>query len=679
MLILAFDTATDVATSALVSDGEVLGERVSRREDAAGGRRRAAPAGARESRRPRRARRRHRARELHGHADRARRRPRARARARDPAPGVSTLDALAAGRRRAFPVIDARRGEVFVAGPGSGRARRPRARRVALRRRRRAPRYRDMLEARGGVVPADDDPRHVPHARLHARLARRFGPADEIEPLYVRAPDARPMATREAGAAAARPSRTSTRSRQIERVSYPDAVVALDVRGRAREAELALAGAVDEHGVLVGYVVLSRYVDAWHVMNVAVEPEQRRSGVASASSSSSRRHARRPAARLHARGAGLEHRRDPALRALRLHGARRAARLLHRQSRGRPDHVARRRSTSRTEPRDRADPRHRDVVRRDGCRGGRPATGRVLASVVSSQADLHAPLRRRGPGGRLAPAPGAGRPRASARPSTTAGVDARRRRPRIAVTQGPGLVGALLVGLSAAKAIAWSRGLAARPRRPSARARRDALPRSPSRVEPPFICLLASGGHTLLLAVTRRARVRGARRDARRRRRARRSTRARGCSGSDIPAARSSTGSRATATPTRISFPVARVPGLDFSFSGLKTALLYAVRELDEGELARAPGRSRRVLPARHRARARRAAPGGGRADRTRDDRRRGRRRRQLASCARRCRRRASRRSRSAPTTPRWSPLRPVSPSPSRCPATLASMPTRRS
>ena len=41
-------------------------------------------------------------------------------------------------------------------------------------------------------------------------------------------------------------------------------------------------GAVDETGTLVGYLVLSRYVDAWHVMNVAVEPERRRQGIASA-------------------------------------------------------------------------------------------------------------------------------------------------------------------------------------------------------------------------------------------------------------------------------------------------------------------------------------------------------------------------------------------------------------
>ena len=41
-------------------------------------------------------------------------------------------------------------------------------------------------------------------------------------------------------------------------------------------------GAVDDSGDLVGYVVLSRYVDAWHVMNVAVAPERRRQGIASA-------------------------------------------------------------------------------------------------------------------------------------------------------------------------------------------------------------------------------------------------------------------------------------------------------------------------------------------------------------------------------------------------------------
>ena len=86
-------------------------------------------------------------------------------------------------------MIDARRGEVFVPGP---RAVAP----AELDARGRlcvgdgAVRYREVLEANGAVVPADDDPRHRPRASLHAGLATGFGPVDEIEPLYVREPDA---------------------------------------------------------------------------------------------------------------------------------------------------------------------------------------------------------------------------------------------------------------------------------------------------------------------------------------------------------------------------------------------------------------------------------------------------------------------------------------------------------
>ena len=104
--------------------------------------------------------------------------------------GISTLDALAASRTGAYAVIDARRAEVFVAGPsalapddldldpgtlcvGSG-----------------AVRYRATLERMGAVVPSDDDEVHVPHARLHASLARDYGPVEQIEPIYVRMPDA---------------------------------------------------------------------------------------------------------------------------------------------------------------------------------------------------------------------------------------------------------------------------------------------------------------------------------------------------------------------------------------------------------------------------------------------------------------------------------------------------------
>ena len=51
-------------------------------------------------------------------------------------------------------------------------------------------RYRTVLEERGAEVPSDDDERHLPRARFHAALAERFGPADAVEPLYLRIPDA---------------------------------------------------------------------------------------------------------------------------------------------------------------------------------------------------------------------------------------------------------------------------------------------------------------------------------------------------------------------------------------------------------------------------------------------------------------------------------------------------------
>jgi ribosomal-protein-alanine N-acetyltransferase len=69
---------------------------------------------------------------------------------------------------------------------------------------------------------------------------------------------------------------------RIEQASYPTpwsrSMFASEL---AKPSSLSL-GAVDESGTLVGYLVLSRYVDAWHVMNVAVAPERRREGIASA-------------------------------------------------------------------------------------------------------------------------------------------------------------------------------------------------------------------------------------------------------------------------------------------------------------------------------------------------------------------------------------------------------------
>ena len=190
MLVLAFDTATDVATSALVADGEVLGERVSLPrtvlEDVDDLLRDAGRApsdldavvvgtgpGSFTSTRI-------------GIAY-----ARGLALALEvPVAGVSTLDALQAGTPDGLPVVDARRREVFVPGP---RAVAPAELELAAGTvciGNGAVRYREALEALGGVVPRDDDERHLPLGRLHAELARDFGTSEDVLPIYVRAPDA---------------------------------------------------------------------------------------------------------------------------------------------------------------------------------------------------------------------------------------------------------------------------------------------------------------------------------------------------------------------------------------------------------------------------------------------------------------------------------------------------------
>jgi tRNA threonylcarbamoyl adenosine modification protein YeaZ len=103
-----------------------------------------------------------------------------------PVAGVSTLEAFDGGT----PVIDARHGEVFSAGPAVAR---PDELDVAGSRLvgDGAVRYRELFERRGAIVPPDDDPAHVPSARLLAERATAFGLAAEVAPVYVRAPDAR--------------------------------------------------------------------------------------------------------------------------------------------------------------------------------------------------------------------------------------------------------------------------------------------------------------------------------------------------------------------------------------------------------------------------------------------------------------------------------------------------------
>src|SRR5436190_5141492 len=71
---------------------------------------------------------------------------------------------------------------------------------------------------------------------------------------------------------------------------------------------------------------------------------------------------------------------------------------------------------------------------------------------------------------------------------------------RVAVTQGPGLIGALLVGIAAAKAIAWARRLPLTPV-DHLDGHVASLYLQPQPLAPPFLCLLASGGHTMLIHV----------------------------------------------------------------------------------------------------------------------------------------------------------------------------------
>jgi N6-L-threonylcarbamoyladenine synthase len=162
----------------------------------------------------------------------------------------------------------------------------------------------------------------------------------------------------------------------------------------------------------------------------------------------------------------------------------------------------------------------------------------------------------------------------------------------VAVTQGPGLVGALLVGVATAKGLAAARGL------PLAAVDHlqghvaanflcldSDFPPTPV-MEPPFVCLIASGGHTLLARVEDHASFtvlgrtlddaageafdKGAR-----------------LLGLPFPGGPALERLARDGDPAAFAFPVARnVAGLDFSFAGVKTALLYRLRDLGEDEAA---------------------------------------------------------------------------------------------
>jgi N6-L-threonylcarbamoyladenine synthase len=201
--------------------------------------------------------------------------------------------------------------------------------------------------------------------------------------------------------------------------------------------------------------------------------------------------------------------------------------------------------------------------------------GEIVSSIVASQDELHAKF------GGVVPEVASRRHLDLISPVIsevlTDDVEA------IAVTSRPGLIGALLVGVSAAKALAWARRLPLIPVN-HLHGHVASLYLRPLDLQPPFTCLLASGGHTMLLDVQERegytvlgttlddaageAFDKGAR-----------------LLGLGYPGGREIDALAKQGDPLAYDFPVARVPGLDFSFSGLKTSLLYKVRELTPHEL----------------------------------------------------------------------------------------------
>ena len=154
----------------------------------------------------------------------------------------------------------------------------------------------------------------------------------------------------------------------------------------------------------------------------------------------------------------------------------------------------------------------------------------------------------------------------------------------VAVTRGPGLIGALLVGLSAAKALAASRRLPLVPvDHLHGHVVASTLGTEP--VEPPYLCLVASGGHTFVARVDEPASYtvlgqtlddaageafdKGAR-----------------LLGLEYPGGPAVDRLAREGDPTAFAFPRSAPGDLDFSFSGLKTSLLYTLRDRPDADRA---------------------------------------------------------------------------------------------
>ena len=245
---------------------------------------------------------------------------------------------------------------------------------------------------------------------------------------------------------------------------------------------------------VLGYLILSRYDTVWHLMNIAVDPKRRREGIARGLLD----------AMIVAAGPASEYTLevrtsntggDRALRAVRFPLRRNPAAVLPRHRRGRRDHVAHQRHRLELEA---------GVILGietscdDTCAAVITGDGRILANVISSQGihDRYGGVVPEIASRQHLELIGAAVEDALTQARTTlSGVEL------VAVTRGPGLVAALLVGFATAKALAAAHEL------PLAAV--DHLHGhvaagflAPEPVVPPFLSLVASGGHTFLARVT---------------------------------------------------------------------------------------------------------------------------------------------------------------------------------
>ena len=209
---------------------------------------------------------------------------------------------------------------------------------------------------------------------------------------------------------------------------------------------------------------------------------------------------------------------------------------------------------------------------------------RILSNVISSQAEAH------GRFGGVVPEVASRHHLELATPVVQAALNEAEATlddvEAIAVTVGPGLIGALLVGVSTAKAIAAARRLPLIPvNHLQGHVAANFL--EPEPLEPPFLCLIASGGHTLLAGVRDHAgyELLGQTRDDAAGEAFDKSARLLGLGYPGGPALQKLA---EDGDPRAFEMPVAmsRDPGFDFSFSGLKTALVYLCRDLGEEGVA---------------------------------------------------------------------------------------------